>query len=227
MGRDGAEGMAWPQIGLALGTFGSEDWRKRGEDTLKRVRCTQTREFAAYSHVHGTDLADARNRAAEECGDVDNLVFLDADDYLEPHYCEYMAKKENSLSYRSDRQHWLIQPSTRGVYPDGTEDELSVVIPYRDLSKSNFMVIGTMCSRRFFFEAGGFRDLDALEDWDLWMRMVLCGAGIATNGDAVYMVGVHEQSRNMTTRKHNLVYNRLRAEYKVHAQKLREAKVIG
>lgn len=194
-------------VGIVVGTFGSEEWRLKGAEAAASA-LNQTVP-ADVVHVHSETLARARNEGAfgfhiRSMRSPDWLIFLDADDRLDPKYVESMLKVDGDIR----------KPSTFGVYPDGTTDDAPCMIPTRDLRISNHIVIGAMCNIHLFHEVGGFRELAALEDWDLWVRMVLAGASVVECPEAIYRVGVNPDSRNTDTRMHNRIYNQIKAEYR-------------
>lgn len=157
-------------------------------------------------HVHGQTLAEARNEGAGRAiGDW--LVFLDADDTLDPHYLASMSE------WCSD-QPALLQPSTLGVYPDGREDEHPVLIPQRPLDTGNFMVIGTAIRRDQFLRIGGFKEWPLYEDWCLFIRAWQDGAIFVPVPDAIYRVGVNPKSRNNAEQREQVRYfKQIRTEY--------------
>lgn len=203
-----------PTIGLAVGTFGDE-WEERGKRALKTA--VALNDFDAWYHCHADTLSEARNSAAEMCGEVDCLVFMDADDMVANGYSQAMRTRWQQAAMRSDHQSWLVQPATRGIYPDGSLDDEAVLIPPKNLYDSNFMVIGTMVEKRIFEGVGGFRDFPVIEDWDLWIRCVLAGSGIVQQPDAVYGVGVNPGSRNTNSATHGKIYGQIRREF-AHAK---------
>lgn len=187
---------------IIIATFGGAEWAKKAEKAIASAR-NQTVP-AQVIPLHAQSLAQARNGAAYMAS-TEWLIFCDADDSLAPDYVEKMLE--------GDDDH-LRQPSTLGVYPDGTEDEEPVLIPERPLTQSNYLVIGTMCPRELFLDVGGFDDdLPVLEDWDLWLRMWKAGAVIGKRPEAVYRVGVNPDSRNQKKDVHNRYYNQIRRRY--------------
>lgn len=162
---------------------------------------------AEVLRVHGETLADARNEGARRAmGDW--LVFLDADDELDPGYVEAMLSGSAALR----------QPATLGIV-DGVEDDAPVVIPRKPLLEANWLPIGTMVSRELFLRVGGFLDEPMLEDWALWLRCWLEGATIESIPDAVYRVHVRPASRNSGERPDAVrIYNEIRQRYLPVAQ---------
>lgn len=197
-------------IGVVVATFGDLDtWGPLAE---RAVRAAGGQAPVVWRHDE--TLAAARNAAAAEM-DASWLVFCDADDELDDGYIEAMRRVVYDREMREQRLlDLLVQPSTIGVV-DGRVDERAVLIePRRSLLDGNHMVIGTMVRRAQFERVGGFRDLDAYEDWDLWIRCVLDGAAMTSAPDAVYRVHVRAGSRNDLTRQQAVqVYQSIRGRY--------------
>lgn len=194
-------------VGVVVATYGDvEKWRplaRRATDSCE----AQTRRPDSITWWHGRSMADSRNIGAS-LSHTDWLIFLDADDTLDERYVEEM------LSGTGD----LRQPSTLGVYPDGsTDDEPWLIPPKRNLLEGNHIVIGAMIRNSLFKEMGGFDDLPILEDWDLWIRCWLVGASITACPGAIYRVGVNDTGRNSSS-VHGDVYTRIRAKYSVIAR---------
>ena len=192
------------QVGIVIATFGDKEWRGRGEDLYWRTY----HDFAAVADVtwcHGESLGQARNEGADRL-DTEWLIFLDADDVLEPGYVEAMLTGTELLR----------QPATRGFYSGGEVDDEANVIPPRNLLRSNHLVIGTMCNHELFDMVGQFdTELGALEDWDLWIRMYLAGANYEAIPEAVYWVFVNDhESRNSPTGEHDRAYREISRRYR-------------
>jgi len=172
-------------VSIVVGTFGDLDvWGSIAERALASASIQTTP--AEVVHSHADTLKEARNHGAA-IAKGEWLIFLDADDELDPKYVEAMLASEGDLR----------QPATLGVV-DGKEDDYPVVIPPRVLIDSNYLVIGTMCRKADFLAVGGFDDFDMFEDWDLWLRMVLNGAVPVPCPEAIYRVHVSPNSRNQT-----------------------------
>lgn len=187
-------------VGVIIGTFGDEVWKERALNAIASV-VRQTHKATECVAVHAETLERARNQGAELVGDCDWLIFLDADDELDPGYIAAMLAGNGDVR----------QPATFGIYEDGTTDDEPVVIPQRDLEISNYIVIGAMVRSSIFFDAGGFHNHAALEDWCLWRRVVLThGASVGVVPDAVYRVHVQESSRNNDPKVHGHAYHVIR-----------------
>lgn len=195
-------------IGVCIGTFGDlNTWLPLAERAIRSVE-HQHRRADQVEYVHGETLAGARNEAAYRC-ETDHLVFLDADDELDP---AYLGAMETAVEGRDGPV--LVQPSTLGVYPDGREDPCAVLIPAKPLLDGNYMVIGTMIRRDQFLDLGGFEEWEFYEDWDLWLRAWRHGAELLQSPGAIYRVHVNDSGRNSADRQHQIaLYNRIRQHH--------------
>lgn len=177
-------------VGVVIPKFGMTSiWDPIAQRAYGSALC-QTMEPYECAVILGKTLAEARNNGAELFKECDWLIFLDADDELDPYYIESMLKGSGDIRW----------PSTIGVYEDGTEDDAPVLLTPRygadSLMYHNWMVIGSMVRTSLFFRAGGFREQPILEDWDLWIRCVLKGGKPEPCADAIYRVHVNPNSRN-------------------------------
>jgi GT2 family glycosyltransferase len=154
----------------------------------RRSAVAQTVPPAEIVMAAAADLRTARNGPAEWAR-TEWLCFLDADDELDVRYIEAMLAGDGDLR----------QPATLGIV-DGVEDACPVVIPPRHLLAGNYIVIGALVRSEMFFDVGGFRDLPAYEDWDLWIRVWLAGAEISAVPEAIYRVHVNPRGRNALPR---------------------------
>lgn len=187
-------------VAVVVATFGDLDtWAPLADRAVASVH-RQTHPVDAVARVHGDTLAAARNDGALVKPDADWLIFLDADDELDDRYVEAMLAGAGDVR----------QPSTIGVHPDGTVDDHPNVIPPRGASLlvGNHIVVGAMQRASLFHQVGGFRDLPALEDWDLWLRMEEAGATFGVVADAVYRIHVTPASRNQQHRNAMLAAHR-------------------
>lgn len=190
-------------VGVVVGTFGDRRrWGRLARRALDSAH-NQSRPADAIFWCHADTLRDARNYGAEQA-ETDWFIFLDADDELDPFYIEKMLEAEGDLR----------QPSTLGLYENGTRDNEPVLIPARPdgLETGNFIVIGAMVRARFFNQVGGFNDYPILEDWDLWRRVTRAGAVIGQAPEAIYKVTVRKNSRNADTSLHGRIYTQIRSQ---------------
>lgn len=176
-------------VSIAVCTYGDDAWIELAHHRA----LPSARQFGVpVLHVHGDSLDDARNRALFLC-DTDHIVYLDADDELEPGYLDAMATSNAEL--RAPAVRYIAgrgvarasMPRVVGHSHDCTAECLAF---------GNWLVIGTCAPRRLLLEVGGWRDFPCYEDWDLWARCWQAGATIDAVPAAVYRAHVRRDSRN-------------------------------
>lgn len=189
---------------MIIGTFGDKDvWDVLAERAIASAINQTVRPYTVI-RSHQDDLAMARNYGAA-ASEADWLIFLDADDELDPHYIEAMLRGTGDIR----------QPMTLGVV-DGVEDDFPVMIAPKagGFMVGNHLIIGCMVRRELFEIAGGFDgDLPVLEDWDLWIRCQLAGATVGQAPDAIYRVHVRTHSRNTVENGHHTYYTQIQQRY--------------
>ncbi len=176
-------------VSVATGTYGDAAW----EELAAARAGASVPPGVAWIHVHGEALHDARNAALEQVR-TDHVVFLDADDELEPGFLDAMATGTADLRAPavryvkpSGRAHAPYVPRVAGHTHDCTAD---------CLHDGNWLVIGTCARTQLLRDAGGFRDFPWSEDWDLWLRCWRAGATVEAIPTAVYRAHVRPDSRN-------------------------------
>ena len=191
-------------VDVIIASYGDTSvWAPLSQRAAQSVFAQSTKAKRVLT-VHDESLFIARNSAAK-VSTADWLIFLDADDELDPYYIEAML-----CGYGDIRQ-----PSTLGVHEDGHEDEYPVLIPPKEsFIIGNHLVIGSMMRREMFLEVGGFRDLPCIEDWDLFIRMQLyADAEVGESPGAIYRVHVRPSSRNQDLSQHGRTYHQIQQLY--------------
>lgn len=176
-------------VTIAVCTYGDDEWI----DLAERRALPSARDQAPTAHFHADNLTDARN-AALEYADTEWIVYLDADDELEPHYIDHME-----LLVGAD----LIAPMVRYVQPNGHSRApfYPRVAGHRHdceaacLRQGNWLVVGTAVRVELARKVRGWRDFPWSEDWDLWLRCWRAGATIE-RAESVYRAHVRPDSRN-------------------------------
>lgn len=175
---------------IVIASYGDREWLDLACDRATRSAMPQG---APVIYVHGLTLHGARNAGLAQV-ETEYVVFLDADDELEPGYID--ALRAGIADLRA--------PAVRYVRPNGR-----AAAPYvprvaghhhactgECLPDGNWLVVGAMASTRLVRGVGGFRDFSWSEDWDLWLRCWRAGATIEAIPTAVYRAHVRSDSRN-------------------------------
>lgn len=194
-------------VAIVIASYGEEAYWK---PLYQRARVSAMRQTVPCvvkqrHYVDVDQVGPARNLAALEViledPTIDRLIFLDADDELDPKYVEEMLKVDADI----------VQPSTLGINSSGVSDPSSVLIPEKPLIDGNFIVIGAMISVEKFVDVDGFMDQPIYEDWDLWLRMWNAGSTIGRAPNAIYKVHVNENGRNSNASIQKRWYNAIRS----------------
>lgn len=174
---------------VVIATFGDIYWPE-----LARNRAGVSARLAGARRVvysHGRTLAEARNAAL---GDVrsDWVIFLDADDELEPGYVEAMAAAEGDLRVPQVRyvRDGLGEPA---YFPKvaGHDHDCNA----HCLEDGNWLVIGTAV-RTELARSILFREEPIYEDWSFFLRCRRAGATVKRVPRAVYRAHFRATSRN-------------------------------
>ena len=178
-------------ISIVITTYGEEYWRELASE--RAYPSAQAQESAEVVLHHAPDLSigPARNEAAKRAT-REWLLFLDADDELEPGYVSAM---ENAVLSTPRANRTLFQPSVRYVRKGRVPDPM--LAPQKDLRTDNFLVIGTLVHCSLFKKAGGFSDYPhGFEDWSLWAKCWKHGAKIVPVPAAVYRAFINPSSQH-------------------------------
>jgi glycosyltransferase involved in cell wall biosynthesis len=173
-------------VTVCIATFGGDEWK-----TLAQRARASAEPQAPVLHVHADTLHEARNRALAAV-ETEFVVYLDADDELEPGYIAAMATGTADVRgpvarYIHGQRGRLWQPRVSGHQHDCTSD---------CLSDGNWLLIGSAVRTELLRAAGGWRDFPWSEDWDTWLRCWKAGATFELIPTAIYRAHVRTDSRN-------------------------------
>ncbi len=179
-------------VAVIIASYGDRDkWNRHAQKAVLSI-ANQNRPPDQLIRYHGESLHQARNKAAS-WAETNWLCFLDCDDALEPDYLLCMMARE-------DLGNELRYPRVRYVSENLMDPRCipePVTLPSRPLWTGNFMVIGTLIKTSLFSDVGGFRNLPAYEDWDLWIRAWLHGANPRLVPGAIYQALRRHDGRNI------------------------------
>lgn len=133
--------------------------------------------------IHGNSLSESRNEAARRVSQK-YIIYVDADDWIEQDYVEKMLECDGDVRV----------PLVQQRLEDGQVGPIEAKNPTR-LIDNNWVIISAMVEREMLLRLGGFRELPALEDWDLWLRFWIDGAKFVQS-KALYHFHSRAGSRN-------------------------------
>lgn len=187
-------------ISCIVATFGAPEWEALAKQ--RAVPSTEGQGLLEVIQIHLPDgtLAQARNLGALHAHG-DWLLYLDADDELEPGFVDAMKEAIEAL----DRgQRALLTPAV--AYFNGRTTPRPKLWPRMDIRDGNWMIIGTLVQRDLFHEVGGFREYAWSEDWALWGACMNAGAIAVEVPAAVYRAHITPKSRNRNKPRQMVLY---------------------
>jgi len=175
-----------PDLEIIVVDDGSEDRTREVVESFGDERIHLIRQ-------RNQGLSAARNTGIAAAG-CELIAFLDSDDVWMPDFCERMAgalngRPDAGFSY-SDAW-WLDDASDRFYRASAMAVNRPPADPPQDpeeflrllLSRGNFIFVSTMVRKAVLDEVGGFdTTLTAVEDYDMWIRILAAGHGAAATG---------------------------------------------
>lgn len=210
-------GQTYPSVEVIVVNDGSDD------DTERVAKGYGGRIQYIYQRNGG--LSSARNTGIEHaCGDY--LLFLDADDRLDPNALDWLVSASNR------REDALCVMGYTTFTDDPALDRRKLVLPLSiDGPFPNFIhsCFGPpnafMVSKNVVRQVGGFAKLKAggCEDWDLWLRVILAGTKLIT----IQKVGAfyRRYAGSMSNSQSNMLKSRCEVLLRLHRNLLRKGEI--
>jgi glycosyltransferase involved in cell wall biosynthesis len=191
-------------VSIVVATFGDPSY----QEMAQRVAIPSAEVTGCpVIPVHGDTIHGARNAGLDQV-ETEWVIYLDADDELEPGYVPTMLAGTGDVRVPIVRYVTAGQPEPAPVMPR------VVGLRHRGhactqacLVDGNWIVIGAMARTQLLRDIGGWRDL-GWEDWDCWLRCHLAGAVITPRPDAVYRANVRSGSRGKYSPAESLMHHR-------------------
>jgi GT2 family glycosyltransferase len=198
-------------ITIVITSYGEDAWRELAWSQAYPSAIEQGVEVIVH-HEPDLQIGPARNAAAQRAS-TRYLLFLDADDELQPGYVEAMCTAIKGEHSRPTMK--LYQPTVRYMRKGIKQQE--IMRRNTDLRHDNFLVIGTVVGRTLFNKVGGFSDYPhGFEDWSLWAKCWRQGAQIVQVPRAVYVAHINPRSKHRqmwrNRREQVAMHNRIAAE---------------
>jgi glycosyltransferase involved in cell wall biosynthesis len=179
------------KVSVLIGTYGEDSWAELARE--RALPSVAEADEVLLRHEPAATIAEVRNALAEEATS-DWLCFLDADDQFGSNYLRFMRR---ALERRRgvDRVPPLLTPAVSYVRKGRQQTPRFHV--GNDLSKNNYLVVGTLVHRELFLSVGGFGDYPhGFEDWSLWAKCWKAGAEVVQVRRAVYIAYWNENSKH-------------------------------
>lgn len=176
-------------VTVVTATFGGDSWIRLAHERAR----PSVPAGVPWIHEHADALHVARNGALDRV-QTEWVVYLDADDELEPGYLDAMAAgtadlRAPAVRYMQDGRAFRAPyvPRVAGHRHQCTGE---------CLPDGNWLVIGTCARAQLLRDVGGWEDFPWSEDWAMWARCWKAGASIEPVPAAVYLAHVRLDSRN-------------------------------
>lgn len=186
---------AQDSLAVIVATCGEDRWQDMAMEWAVPSVWAQTSApdeiLIEHAPDHGVEYA--RNAGAWKA-DSAWLVFLDADDQLDP---AYVAAIRDAIG--GDSGDRLLAPALRDLDAESGRILQAARLPNRQapMTELNHCCIGTAVPRLLFHTVGGFREgYEPWEDWELWLRCIRAGARIQDVPEAIYRARVRPGSRH-------------------------------
>lgn len=194
-------------VTVIVATHGTPEWQQLAEQ--RAVPSAIDQAPLIRLHLPDGTLTETRNRALEQAR-TEWVIYLDADDELEPGYVSALSHgsadlRAPAVRYVSDRR---PRPTARVPRVAGHTHTCSAAC----LPDGNWLVVGTAVRAQMLRDVGGWRDYDWSEDWDTWLRCWRAGATIEAIPQAVYRAHVRLDSRNRAANRDT----RTRCHHEIH-----------
>jgi glycosyltransferase involved in cell wall biosynthesis len=180
-------------ITVVIPTFGHDIWLE-----YARRAIASAEPQAPVIHVHGDNLADARNKALALV-ETEYVVHLDADDTLLPGYVNAMLRGSADVRVPLVRNMRNVsrEPYSPNVYGHRHSCEAACLL------EGNYIVVGAAVRTELAKEVGGWWEEQIYEDWSLWLRCYQAGASFEHIDGAVYGFHSRPDSRNHSGEAYN------------------------
>jgi hypothetical protein len=190
-------------VTVIIGTYGTKLWFDKGAPAAESARAAGFDQVVRYHG--GCSPSDARNSAAFAVDHPCWLLFVDADDQLDPGFGAVLDDMHQADAYE------LLVPKITYADRNGGHSE---PVHYRDrnIQVMNPCPIGTLIRVELFRRVGGFWNEPAWEDWSLFRRAWLVGAQLNFI-DAVYHAGYSPRGRNSTVRQPRQLLRQIRESH--------------
>ena len=134
------------------------------------------------------------------------VMAMGADDVLAPDCIDFLE----GPAWNAD----VVYPSMPIVTEDMVQIGMHDAAPFCPvrLEQMNYVSGGSLYRREKALEVGGYRELDAMEDWDLWVRMYRAGGRFKPCPQAKYFYRQVEASMNSRVRTDPEFREKLRDE---------------
>jgi len=197
-------------VTVVVATCGTNQWKYLGDQALVSAQATGAKTVRI--HIDKGSVAQARN-AGLNLVTTDYVVFLDADDALEPDYFERVQPTADVMATLIKyRQH--LQPVMPRVWVHDYEISKRHAgdCTAECLLDGNWIHIGAIIRTEAIRSIGGFREYPVYEDWALFLALQQAGFTFGTALNSVYLASVRQNNSHRNSSIPILERNKIHEE---------------
>lgn len=171
-------------VTVVIATCGDNVWLHMGNQAEENTKALGVKTLRV--HLPTGTVSQARNAGLEQVK-TKYVVFLDADDDLDPHYFNDIELTAD-VTATSIQYDWTVGPQVLRVWLHEHQGYKPHDGPCHGacLPDGNYIHIGAFINVEAAKAIGGFRDYPVYEDWALYLAMQQNGATFDTHYASVY-----------------------------------------
>lgn len=179
-------------VTVVVATCGSRQWQVMGDEAILSAHDTGAKTVRI--HLDQGTVSEARNAGLAEVT-TEYVVFLDADDALEPDYFERVQPTADILATQIKyRQH--IRPTMPRVWAHDFDPmkRHEGCCTASCLVDGNWVHIGAIIRTEAIRSVGGFQEYPVYEDWALFLALQQAGYTFGVAMNSVYLAAVRSNT---------------------------------
>lgn len=175
-------------VTVVVATHGSGNWKYMGDQAAHSA--LETGAKVVRVHLQQGTVAEARNAGLAQVT-TEWVVFLDADDALDPDYFERVKPTADVMATQIKYRH-SYQPMMPKVWQhENIRGKLHAGYCSADcLIDGNWVHIGAIVRTDAVRSIGGFKEYPVYEDWALFLELQQAGYTFDRAMDSVYLAGI-------------------------------------
>ena len=195
-------------VTVIIATCGNSVWKDMGDRAIKSALATGAK--VRRVHIANGTVAEARNKGLSIVK-TKYVVFLDADDALDPRYFDIKTPEVDvtatTIKYQSAMTPIMPRVWTHEQYANLRHNGYC---HSGCLVDGNWIHIGAIIRCEALRAVGGFREYPIYEDWAIYLAMQQNGATFGCNFKSVYNAGVrinnNHRNRSLPIEKRNIIH---------------------
>lgn len=201
-------------VTVVVPTCGTDEWLHMGNQAAEKVEAMGIKVLRI--HIPAGTVSQARNAGLWQVT-TKYVVFLDADDDLDPKYFDGVEPTDD-VTVTAIQYDDLVGPQIPRVWlheHQGYKPHSGPCVG-ECLVDGNYIHIGAIARVEAMRAVGGFREYPVYEDWALWLMMQQNGATFGTHYASVYLANArhneHHRNKSIPLHERNLIHESIVTE---------------